>query len=54
VDQKIGEVYICSVNTLDFYVENLVYEKERFDRLSRNKLQILTDGIVLVERQLKI
>jgi hypothetical protein len=53
-DQKIGEVYICSANALDFYMENLVYKKERFDRLSQNELQILTNRIVLVERQLKI
>jgi hypothetical protein len=52
-DQKIGMAYIFSVNALELYVEHLIYEKERLDRLSPKEHQILTNGIVFVKGQLE-
>jgi hypothetical protein len=51
---KDRDTYICSANALEIYVDHLIYEKERFDRLSQKELQILTDGIIFVEGLLEI
>jgi hypothetical protein len=53
-DKRIGEVYICSPFALDIYVEHLLYQKERFNGLSRNEVQILSYVIVFMEGQMEI